>query len=113
MACSEPKHDAAEEEQDAPLVALNVSVRKKLGLFLNPRNAVAADWMCVAEAMGFSYLEIKNYESSRNPTLSVLEDWQARSADATVAKLLSLLRQVERSDIVEDLGPAIGACNNL
>ncbi|KAK9527705.1 hypothetical protein VZT92_014244 [Zoarces viviparus] len=88
-----------------PPVALNMSVRKKLGLYLNPRNAVAADWMAVAEAMGFNYLEIKNYEASKSPTESVLEDWQARSTDATVGKLLSILEEVERRDIVEDLRP--------
>nr|XP_040022922.1 myeloid differentiation primary response protein MyD88-like [Gasterosteus aculeatus aculeatus] len=88
-----------------PLVALNMSVRKKLGLYLNPRNAVAADWMAVAEEMGFNYLEIKNYEGTKSPTESVLEDWQARCTDATVGKLLSILEEVERRDIVEDLRP--------
>ncbi|XP_015255160.1 myeloid differentiation primary response protein MyD88 [Cyprinodon tularosa] len=90
-----------------PLVALNVSVRKKLGLYLNPKHTVAADWTAVAETMGFSYLEIKNYESSRNPTKTVLDDWAARSSDASVGKLLSILEEVERRDIVEDLQPMI------
>lgn len=92
-----------------PLNALNMSFRKKLGMYLNPKNTVAADWTVVAEAMGFTYLEIKNYEASKSPTKSVLEDWQARSADATVAKLLSILTEVERFDIVEDLRSLIGA----
>uniref|UniRef100_A0A673CLZ9 Myeloid differentiation primary response protein MyD88 n=1 Tax=Sphaeramia orbicularis TaxID=375764 RepID=A0A673CLZ9_9TELE len=90
-----------------PLVALNMSVRKKLGLYLNPKNAVASDWMAVAERMDFSYLEIKNFEGSRNPTLMVLEDWQARNTDATVGRLLSILMEVDRKDIVVDLRPLI------
>ncbi|XP_075936337.1 myeloid differentiation primary response protein MyD88 [Anarhichas minor] len=101
MACVDSEFDL----WTVPLVALNMSVRKKLGLYLNPRNAVAADWMAVAEAMGFNYLEIKNYEVSKSPTESVLEDWQARSTDATVGKLLSILEEVERRDILEDLRP--------
>uniref|UniRef100_A0A8C3G8Y2 Myeloid differentiation primary response protein MyD88 n=2 Tax=Cyclopterus lumpus TaxID=8103 RepID=A0A8C3G8Y2_CYCLU len=101
MACFDSEFDL----WTIPLVALNMSVRKKLGLYLNPRNAVAADWMAVAEAMGFNYLEIKNYEASKSPTESVFEDWQARCADATVGKLLSILEEVERRDIVEDLRP--------
>ncbi|XP_054478545.1 myeloid differentiation primary response protein MyD88 [Anoplopoma fimbria] len=88
-----------------PLIALNMNVRKQLALYLNPRNAVAADWMAVAESMGFIYLEIKNYEGFRSPTESILEGWQARSTDATVGKLLSILEEVERRDIVEDLRP--------
>ena len=91
-----------------PLIALNMSLRKKLGLYLNPRNMVAADWMAVAETMGFTYLEIKNYEASKSPTETVLEDWRARNTDATVGKLLSILEEVERKDIVEDLRPLIG-----
>ncbi|XP_062335033.1 myeloid differentiation primary response protein MyD88 [Osmerus eperlanus] len=86
-----------------PLIALNVNVRKKLGLFLNPRNTVAADWMSIAEIMGFSYLEIKNYEDSQNPTRKILEDWQARCPDAKVGKLLSILEEADRKDVVEDL----------
>lgn len=105
MACADPELDVAK----IPLIALNVSVRKKLGLYLNPRNTVAADWMAVAEAMGFTYLEIKNYEAARSPTVKLLEDWQARSTDATVGRLLSILEEVERKDIVEDLRPLIGA----
>uniref|UniRef100_A0A3Q4B3A4 Myeloid differentiation primary response protein MyD88 n=1 Tax=Mola mola TaxID=94237 RepID=A0A3Q4B3A4_MOLML len=90
-----------------PLIALNMNVRKKLGLYLNPRTAVASDWMAMAEAMGFTYLEIKNYEPSKNPTGTVLEEWQARCSDATVGKLVSILVEVERNDIVEDLRPLI------
>ncbi|XP_067434590.1 myeloid differentiation primary response protein MyD88 [Thunnus thynnus] len=99
--------DSEGDMWSTPLIALNVSFRKKLGLYLNPRNTVAADWMAVAEVMGFSYLEIKNYESSNNATMKVLEDWKARSSDATVGKLLSILKEVERKDIVEDLRPLI------
>lgn len=70
---------------------------------------MAADWMAVAEAMDFTYLEIKNYESLENPTKKILENWQARSTDATVGKLLSILTNLERIDIVQDLRPLIGA----
>lgn len=104
MACRDSQTDL----YSVPLVALNMSFRKKLGLYLNPRNAVAADWMALAEAMGFTYLEIKNYETVVNPTVKVLEDWQARSTDSTVGKLLSILSEGERNDVLDDLQPLIG-----
>ncbi|XP_061614779.1 myeloid differentiation primary response protein MyD88 [Phyllopteryx taeniolatus] len=94
-----------EDLSTVPLVALNMTVRKKLGLHLNPRTVVAADWTNVAEAMGFSYLEILNYQAAPNPILRVLDDWQAGSTEATVGKLLSILEEVERNDVVEDLRP--------
>ncbi|KAM3860627.1 myeloid differentiation primary response protein MyD88 [Diretmus argenteus] len=103
MACGDSEVDL----WTIPLIALNMKVRKELGLYLNPRTAVAADWASVAEVMDFSYLEIKNMEASKNPTSTVLEDWQARCPDATVGKLLSILENVERTDIVESLRPAI------
>ncbi|XP_060755861.1 myeloid differentiation primary response protein MyD88 [Neoarius graeffei] len=85
-----------------PAIALNYSVRKKLALYLNPTNTVAADWTELAEKMECTYLEIKNYEKSENPTRKLLEDWQTR-AEATVGTLLSFLEQVERKDIILDL----------
>lgn len=90
-----------------PLIALNFSFRKELGLYLNPRNAVAGDWATLAEIMGFSYLEIRNYEKYDNPTARILEDWQSRCPTATVGKLLSMLEEAERKDVVTDLTPLI------
>ncbi|XP_027032658.2 myeloid differentiation primary response protein MyD88 [Tachysurus fulvidraco] len=89
-----------------PVIALNYSVRKKLALYLNPINTVAADWTDIAEKMDFSYLEIKNYEKLENPTKKLLETWQTR-AGATVGKLVSILEQAERKDIISDLQPLI------
>ncbi|XP_033841636.1 myeloid differentiation primary response protein MyD88 [Periophthalmus magnuspinnatus] len=86
-----------------PLIALNVKVRKKLGLYLNPKNTVASDWRTVAEEMGFSYLEITNYENCKNPTDEILKNWQAQNTEASVGKLLSVLTEVERTDVVEEL----------
>lgn len=109
MACADPNVDL----ESIPLSALNVTVRKKLGLYLNPRNAVASDWMSVAEEMDFSYREIQNYVETKNPTAMVLDDWQARSTDATVGKLLSILKKVDRNDVVEDLQVYIGAFRGI
>ncbi|XP_034998798.1 myeloid differentiation primary response protein MyD88 isoform X2 [Hippoglossus stenolepis] len=103
MACADPDVDLG----TAPLTALNVTVRTRLGLFLNPRNTVAADWTVLAEGVGFTYLEIKNFEARQNPTAVVLDEWQARYRDATVEKLLVILEKLERNDILEDLRCAI------
>ncbi|CAL8324813.1 unnamed protein product [Boreogadus saida] len=101
--CEDPEVDL----RQIPLVALNVSVRRRLSLYLNPRCTVAADWTTVAESMDFEYLEIKNFETSKNPTLMILEVWEARSTNATVGKLLDILEASERRDIVEELRPLI------
>lgn len=93
-----------------PLSALNYAVRSRLGLFLNPRAAVAADWRALAEALGCEYLLIRAWEDSAvtDPTARLLDHWQRRSpADATVARLLLLLRRLQRLDALQDLAERI------
>uniref|UniRef100_A0AAY4B5E8 Myeloid differentiation primary response protein MyD88 n=1 Tax=Denticeps clupeoides TaxID=299321 RepID=A0AAY4B5E8_9TELE len=86
-----------------PLAALNQTARKRLGLYLNPTNAVASDWMTVAELMGFTYLEIRNYKGCPSPTARILDDWEAKCPDVTVGKLLSVIESAERHDVISDL----------
>lgn len=93
--------------EQIPVLALNWGVRKRLGLYLNPSSMVASDWTDLAEKMGFSYLEIKNFEKRENPTQTLLEDWQTRPG-ATVGRLLAFLREAERKDIITDLKHLIG-----
>nr|WEW53117.1 myeloid differentiation factor 88 [Spinibarbus sinensis] len=85
-----------------PVTALNCCFRKKLGLYLNPTNTVAADWRTVAEMMDFIYLEIKNFEKRDYPFEKVLTEWETRP-EATVANLLSILEKAERKDVISDL----------
>ncbi len=90
-----------------PITALNCSFRKKLGLYLNPTNTVAADWRTVAEMMDFTYLEIKNFEKRDYPFEKVLTEWETRP-EATVTNLLSILEKAERKDVISDLKEIIG-----
>lgn len=93
--------------EEIPVTALNCSFRKKLGLYLNPQNTVAADWRTVAEMMDYTYLEIKNFEKRDYPFEKVLTEWETRP-DATVAHLLSILEKAERKDVISDLKEIIG-----
>ncbi|CAN2391485.1 Adapter protein involved in the Toll-like receptor and Il-1 receptor signaling pathway in the innate immune response [Pristimantis euphronides] len=90
-----------------PLVALNYNTRHRLSLYLNPDTVVAAGWTLLAEEMDYGYLEIRNFERVPNPTLAVLEDWEKKCPQASVGRLLELLRKMERHDILTDLGPLI------
>ncbi|XP_063306891.1 myeloid differentiation primary response protein MyD88 [Pelobates fuscus] len=92
-----------------PLVALNYSVRQRLSLYLNPGTVVASDWTQLAEEMNYDYLEIRNFERSKNPTLTLLEDWEKRCFRATVGGLLEMLKKIERNDILTDLASLIEA----
>ncbi|XP_069898529.1 myeloid differentiation primary response protein MyD88 [Dipodomys merriami] len=87
---------------ELPLAALNVRVRRRLALHLNPRTAVAADWTVLAEEMGFEYLEIRQLEARPDPTAALLDAWQARPG-ASVGRLLWLLEQLGRKDVLQEL----------
>lgn len=86
-----------------PLIALNYTARQQLSLYLNPGSVVASDWTQLAEEMSYTYLEIRNFELSKNPTLTLLEDWEKKCFRATVGGLLELLKKIERNDILTDL----------
>ncbi|NXE46622.1 MYD88 protein, partial [Casuarius casuarius] len=93
-----------------PMVALNYGVRRRLGLYLNPRAAAAADWTALAEELGCDYLEIKRLEALPDPTAALLEEWQRRCpGGATVGRLLRVLRALGRHDVLLDLAASIEA----
>ncbi|XP_053121364.1 myeloid differentiation primary response protein MyD88 isoform X1 [Hemicordylus capensis] len=109
-ASSSSSSSSSPSEDEVPLVALNYTARRRLGLFLNPRAPVASDWTSLAEELGYEYLEIKNFEGKPDPTGRLLEDWERRcspEAPATVGRLRQVLRLLGRHDILTDLGPAI------
>ncbi|XP_073437594.1 myeloid differentiation primary response protein MyD88 [Dendrobates tinctorius] len=112
MACGPSSGEA--DFSMVPLVALNFNTRHKLSLYLNPDTVVAAGWILLAEEMDFTYLEIKNFENARNPTLAVLEEWEKKCSQElagppSVGQLLELLEKIERHDILTDLTPLIGS----
>lgn len=105
MACGSSLDEVA--MSSIPLVALNYNTRNRLSLYLNPDTVVAAGWTLLAEEMDYGYLEIRNFERISNPTLAVLEDWEKKCSQASVGRLLELLRKIERHDILTDIAPLI------
>lgn len=105
MACGSSLDEGA--MSSIPLVALNYNTRNRLSLYLNPDTVVAAGWTLLAEEMDYGYLEIRNFERISNPTLAVLEDWEKKCPQASVGRLLELLRKIERHDILTDIAPLI------
>ncbi|KAG8536443.1 hypothetical protein GDO81_026352 [Engystomops pustulosus] len=105
MACGSSLDEA--EMSSIPLVALNYNTRHRLSLYLNPDAVVASGWTTLAEEMDYTYLEIRNLERFQNPTLALLEDWEKRCSQATVGRLLELLRKIDRHDILTDIAPLI------
>lgn len=56
--------------------------------------------------MGYSVEKVENYETAKEPAKELLCDW-GRSTNATIDKLISLLNELERVDIISDIQQAL------
>lgn len=99
-----------------PIRALNTSARMLLSKYLNPEQVIttcngrARDYRGIAELMGFSYSEVRNHQRSTDPTRSLLEAFETMSTKDnahTFAKLITMLEEIERYDIIDDVTPSL------
>mgnify|MGYP003692238957 CR=1 FL=1 len=93
------------EGSNVPLHALNMSVRNKLGNFLDPEGFVTGDYsndfQGLAEVIGFDFQDIKNFHRHRKPTQEVLYQWGTRpELSPTVDNLIRHLQTIGRADDV-------------
>ena len=68
------------------------------------------DYRLLADKMGYKYEYIKYLESLPQPVKELFIKF-AREERRTIKELLSLLKQIDRPDVVEDLQPYIGRIN--
>ncbi|XP_062580777.1 myeloid differentiation primary response protein MyD88-like [Saccostrea cucullata] len=93
------------EGRNIPLHALNMSVRNKLGSFLDPEGFVTGDYsndyQGLAEVIGFDFQDIKNFQRQRKPTQEVLYQWGTKpELSPTVDNLIKHLQTIGRADDV-------------
>ena len=80
-------------------------------LLLPPRRGIGGDWRALADKMGYSYEQIRYFEAipviqGRGPVFELISDFESRGK--TVSELLSLLNEINRPDVIEDLQKRIG-----
>lgn len=89
------------------LEALNASARRLLALHLNLEgslleSAMINNYQGLAELVGFSFMEIKNFELQKSPTEEMLAEWTTRSdLEPTIGSLWDHLNTLERFDVLE------------
>lgn len=78
---------------------------EKLVILLRPSCALGNDYRLLAAKMGYTNEEIKYIESLHEPVkeLMIRYDTEGR----TIAELVSLLEQIERPDVIQDIQPYI------
>lgn len=79
---------------------------EKLVILLRPACALGNDYRLLAAKMGYTNEEIKCLESLREPVKELMTRYDKEGR--TIAELLSLLQQIDRPDVVQDLQPYIG-----
>ena len=95
---------------------LPVQVYKQICEQLNvKRDEKFDDFRILAEKVGFSREEIRNFESKEDPTDKILTSWSLANGEATVGKLIELLNgeDLERWDVVKTLNHWVDSQNLL
>ncbi|KAI1289171.1 Myeloid differentiation primary response protein MyD88 [Halotydeus destructor] len=96
-----------------PLRALGISSRSFLSQSLNPEQILMTfkglprDHRGLAELIGLSYAELKNYQRDVDPTKVLLEAMGVSTVQRTFGDLMMMLEQLERFDVVEDIKPLL------
>ena len=79
---------------------------QKLVELLQPLSATGRDYRSLADRMGYSNQYIQWLGSTNNPVMNLLGKF--RENDRKISEMTSLLREMERYDVLEELQPYIG-----
>lgn len=88
---------------------LRVSSRKQLSRYLNHKSELLSasgfcpDYQGLAELVGFNYMDIKQFESSSDPTAVLLDSWNSSYHEtANMGQLCEMLLLLGRKDCITD-----------
>lgn len=84
---------------------VSAEVYERLGFLLNP--AAYKNWIYLAGKLNYTHAQVSNFKLfPGQSTQMLLEDW-ATAADATVAKLYHVLKEIGRADAAGELEPIL------
>nr|CAB3264104.1 myeloid differentiation primary response protein MyD88 [Phallusia mammillata] len=93
----------SDDYMSMPLKKLRYETRRQLGLHLDPDRPTVPNWKSVADYLGFSNLQIQNFEQDRYKTQAVLNECEVRQPNLTVGDLCKILQELGRLDVITDL----------
>lgn len=97
-----------QENQTSKHVISDYAKRKKMCKSLDIFSS--QNWRDVAGQLGFSFEEIKGIEDRAlrcvtfSPMEEVLTTWEQRDPESSLERLINVLREVQRLDVISDLG---------
>ena len=84
---------------------VSAEVYERLGFLLNP--GAYKNWIYLAGKLNYTHAQVSNFKLfPGQSTQMLLEDW-ATAADATVAKLYHVLKEIGRADAAGELEPIL------
>ena len=86
---------------------LSNEARRRMDMLLLPPNP-GRDWKTLADKMGYSHEEILCFESQtqRSPVIKLICNYESKGK--TISELISLLEEMERNDLMENLEDYLG-----
>ena len=84
---------------------LSYEAHQRMDMLLLP-SIPGRDWKTLADKMGYSNQEILFFESQKQPVMELISDFESK--EKTVSELISLLKEMERDDLIRDLENHIG-----
>ena len=90
------------------ILALRMSSRKRLGMYLNMEaiplhDGLLPNYQGLAECIGFDFIEQQKFQRDRDPTQSLLMEWGNQPGlEPALGKLVEYLQKLERVDVLED-----------
>jgi len=99
-------------DQEKLLRHMSYEGHMRLSLMLGPSCASGNNYKVLASKLGFTTEEIRDLERQTDPVMYMLK--KPRLVDLKISKLKSLLKEMERFDVVEDLksfeGKTVDSC---
>lgn len=89
---------------------LSFEAHHRMEVLLLPPRRIGGDWKELAGKMGYSIEQIRYFEAlqgrGRGPVFELISDYESNGK--TVSELLSLLEEINRPDVIQDLQKHIG-----
>ena len=93
------------------ITEIDIDVFMKICGLLNMIHVLGGDYRTLAGKLGYNVIDADMFKQEGNATKSLLLHWSRRSKWNTAEKILNILKEMERDDIVQLLNKEFENCN--
>ena len=93
------------------ITEIDIDVFMMICSLLNMIHVLGGDYRTLAGKLGYNVIDADMFKQEGNATKSLLLHWSRRSKWNTAEKILNILKEMERDDIVQLLNKEFENCN--